>query len=275
MLTLSTKTLIVKCWKVEEDHGQQAVIPAWNNPAKAKIGDRIGFDVDEMVQEGEGEPRPMASNVKIRGQVDESRRAALTKGNPPTDIKTQVLYYLSDENLRKDKFFHNIITETEGGWVSTECILGCRRMKQLGASTKLILDGVQGSPGFEIRRAAGKEAVRRTTPPPPLEGAEGDAASIKPIRPQQPIKPQQPAKPPPSVQQPSKPAPNVQQPIKPSQGTKQAPQAAIGDDDVVDYLAHLEPAKAAELLRKATQKRRAIAENGGDAGRQPKIMRRA
>jgi len=192
-LVPTTKTLLIKSWKVVEEFGHEAVIPAWNNPAGAAVGDRISFDLEEMVQEGDGEPKPMATNVFVRGQVDEATKANLIKAAPPpTDVRSQVLYYLSDENLATDKFFHNIITETEGGWVSVSSILGCRRIKQLGASTKSVLEAVRNSPGIEVRDTTGQEAVRRTTPPPPLKGSAGVPAPRKsPPPPQQATPPEE------------------------------------------------------------------------------------
>lgn len=149
-----------------EEFGSEAVIPAWNNPAGAKVGDRINFDVEDLIQEGEGEPKPMATNVIIKEQKERTPR------HLPKDLKAQVLYYLSDENLRKDKFFHDIIASSEGGWVSTSHILGCRRIQRLGASTNTIVEALSDTPGIEVRDVSGQEAVRRTSPPPPLEVAE-------------------------------------------------------------------------------------------------------
>jgi hypothetical protein len=32
-------------------------------------------------------------------------------------IKEQIEYYLSDKNLKKDNFFHNLITGNKEGWI--------------------------------------------------------------------------------------------------------------------------------------------------------------
>merc|ERR1712194_312767 len=167
----TTKTLLIKCWKATEEFGGEAVLPSWSNSVEAKVGDKISFDVEDMVQEGEGEPRPLAKNVSIR----ERGAGNVAKGPPPTDVRTQILYYLSDENLRTDKFFHDTIASSEGGWISTDIFLGCRRIKQLAATTKSIINGLRDAPGIEVHDAPGEEAVRRTSPSPPLEGSNAVA----------------------------------------------------------------------------------------------------
>lgn len=178
----ATKTLLIKCWKANDEFGCEAVIPKWNNPNEAKVGDRISFDLEEMVQEGEGDPRPMACNVFIRERGADPHAG---KNRPLTDVRTQVLFYLSDDNLKTDKFFQDIIAANEGGWIATTDILGCRRMKQLGASTKSIIECLRDATEVEVRDTPGKEAVRRKSPPPPLDeaaiAAKGQGKAKAPI----------------------------------------------------------------------------------------------
>merc|ERR1712086_295819 len=103
--------------------------------------------------------------------IRERGTGAVAKGPAPTDVRTQILYYMSDENLRTDKFFQEQIASSEDGWISTDVFLGCRRVKQLAATTKSIIDGLRGAPGIEVHDTPGEEAVRRTSPPPALEGS--------------------------------------------------------------------------------------------------------
>jgi len=163
----ATKTLLVKAWKAQEEFGDEAIIPLPCNYVRAKVGDKITFDVGQFMQEGEGKPKPLANNVIIR-QRGLAIGEGLIKGPALTDVRTQVLYYLSDANLRTDRFFQDIIAKTEGGWISTDFLLLCRRLKKIGASAKSIIQCLRGAPGFEVRDLPGQEAVRRTSPPPAL-----------------------------------------------------------------------------------------------------------
>lgn len=91
-------------------------------------------------------------------------------------LREQVCYYLSDENLRFDTFFQGIIAVTDGGWIELSKIVGCRKMQQMAVTVAELLaalDGVDdsGTSLVELRREPeGTEAVRRTAPPPSLEG---------------------------------------------------------------------------------------------------------
>ena len=167
-----TKTLLIKSWGALEEFGDEAILPLSCNYVGAKIGDKITFDVKEMAQEGEGKPRPLAKNVVIR-----SRGHAVAEGtvNGPAlaDVRSQVLYYISDENLRTDKFFQDVIAASEGGWIDTHFFLLCRRLKQLGASTKSIIESLRDVSGVMAPGCAGvsnfpeSTAVETGQPPRP------------------------------------------------------------------------------------------------------------
>lgn len=48
-------------------------------------------------------------------------------------------YYLSDENLKFDKFFHDKISAEKEGWLEMELILSCNKMKTMRATKAFIL----------------------------------------------------------------------------------------------------------------------------------------
>lgn len=48
------------------------------------------------------------------------------------DIKKQVEYYLSDQNLAQDELFHK--TLTENGTLKIDLILKCNKIKKLNAT---------------------------------------------------------------------------------------------------------------------------------------------
>lgn len=99
-------------------------------------------------------------------------------------VRSQVMYYLSDANLRNDSYMQSIITTSPGGWVHLSVILGCRRMQKAGVTLRELLDALRHElpedpePGdaehyvvalgddTQLREApSGQEAVRRKRPP--------------------------------------------------------------------------------------------------------------
>jgi len=157
-----TGNMLVKSWKVSERYGTEAMIPKMANPAGAVVGDKISFEILER----ENGARPLAVNVVVRGHVD---LAAQAQG-PPNELRRQILYYLSDDNLKTDKFFQGVIASNEGGWIPMTTILGCPRMKQMKATVENVFAAVRDATEVELKEApAGEEAIRRTTPAPALD----------------------------------------------------------------------------------------------------------
>lgn len=75
------------------------------------------------------------------------------------DIRTQVEYYLSDNNLQRDNFFYNKILESTDGWIDLDFILACNKIKALGVSKEAIIDAVKSSAQVEINESGDK--IRR------------------------------------------------------------------------------------------------------------------
>ena len=48
------------------------------------------------------------------------------------EIKTQIEYYLGDENLKKDDFFHRLISADANGYLDLDIILKCNKIKKKG-----------------------------------------------------------------------------------------------------------------------------------------------
>mmetsp|Transcript_54456 Transcript_54456/g.129774 ORF Transcript_54456/g.129774 Transcript_54456/m.129774 type:complete len:558 (+) Transcript_54456:85-1758(+) len=90
-------------------------------------------------------------------------------------IREQVKFYLSDENLSRDAFFHELISNVDGGWVALSTILSCRRMQQMKVVEDEVLDSLKGVEWLEIRNGEPEKeleaAVRRSTPLPAFEVA--------------------------------------------------------------------------------------------------------
>ena len=75
------------------------------------------------------------------------------------EIKTQVEYYLSDENLKKDAFFHGLISSDANGYLDLEFILKCNKIKKKGWTKDDLIKGIEISNLVELDGS--KKKVRR------------------------------------------------------------------------------------------------------------------
>jgi hypothetical protein len=83
-------------------------------------------------------------------------------------LQKQVEYYMSDSNLKHDKFFHDKISENENGWLSLNFILACNKIKALTTDAKDIVESMKASSVVEVNEAG--DALRRRNPLPAFEG---------------------------------------------------------------------------------------------------------
>ena len=74
-------------------------------------------------------------------------------------IKTQIEYYLGDENLKKDSFFHNLIISDANGYLDLDYIMKCKKIKEKGWTRDDIRKGIELSNFVELDKT--KEKVRR------------------------------------------------------------------------------------------------------------------
>jgi len=63
----------------------------------------------------------------------------------PATIRKQIEYYMSNENLKTDKFFQTIIKQSEGGFVGVEHFLNCRKISALKCVSAEILKSCEDS----------------------------------------------------------------------------------------------------------------------------------
>jgi hypothetical protein len=75
------------------------------------------------------------------------------------NIRRQVEYYLSDTNLKTDKFFHDLISANEGGYVSMDSLLKCRKLTSLTTSPDVVAQAVKSS--TEVETSSDATGVRR------------------------------------------------------------------------------------------------------------------
>jgi len=85
-------------------------------------------------------------------------------------LKKQVEYYLSDENLKHDKFFHEKITADAEGWLDMSLVLSCNKMKTLKATAEDVIAALKDST-VEVRETDAAKFIRRpgNAPLPTLE----------------------------------------------------------------------------------------------------------
>mmetsp|Transcript_11164 Transcript_11164/g.21955 ORF Transcript_11164/g.21955 Transcript_11164/m.21955 type:complete len:385 (-) Transcript_11164:1265-2419(-) len=75
-------------------------------------------------------------------------------------IRKQVEFYLSDANLKTDKFFHDVISSSADGYVSMDVLLKCRKLKSLTSSPDVIAQALKSSTEVEVNSDG--SGVRRT-----------------------------------------------------------------------------------------------------------------
>lgn len=75
------------------------------------------------------------------------------------NIKKQVEYYLSDSNLKTDKFFHDVISSSEEGYVPLDTLLKCRKLKSLTSSAEVVVQAIKTS--TEVEAKSDGSGIRR------------------------------------------------------------------------------------------------------------------
>ena len=86
----------------------------------------------------------------------------------PTDatIKKQIEYYLSDNNLSRDRFFREQIETDKGGWVDIAHFLNCNKVKNMGISSERIADSCAESTAVEVNETRTKIRRKDNAPLP-------------------------------------------------------------------------------------------------------------
>lgn len=89
-----------------------------------------------------------------------------TKDSHPQaqEIKTQMEYYLSDENLKKDTFFHEKISSDPNGYIDLDLFLKCNKIIKSKWTKEDLISGIKLSSEIELNDNSSK--VRRKDNPP-------------------------------------------------------------------------------------------------------------
>jgi len=135
-----------------------------------------------MAAEGEAQKRKEPEPSTDEAKLAESKEATKTEDAKPGDaepedtkvaepppkklkqtppdsaaVQKQVEYYLSDENLKGDQFFHEKISANGEGWMPLSLILSCNKMKAMKATLEDVVKALEGSKlevkdGVSVRR---------------------------------------------------------------------------------------------------------------------------
>merc|ERR1719336_1111326 len=116
-------------------------------------------DKEAKATESKAEPKGAGS----KEEPDAKRAKTEPTGKPtqeatPKVVRKQVEYYLSDENLRHDKFFHEKISADPDGWLDMSLILSCNKMKAMSATKEAVVKALEES---KLELKEGNVAVRR------------------------------------------------------------------------------------------------------------------
>ncbi|CAE7315950.1 La, partial [Symbiodinium necroappetens] len=85
-----------------------------------------------------------AEKRKEGGAEPDAKRLKPTPPDPAV-VRKQVEYYLSDENLKYDKFFHDKISANADGWLDMSFILSCNKMKSMRAGKDDVIAALKES----------------------------------------------------------------------------------------------------------------------------------
>lgn len=92
------------------------------------------------------------------------------KPNPPDPsvVRKQIEYYLSDDNLKFDKFFHEKISADPEGWLEISLVLSCNKIKTMKTTSEDVLTSLKGS-AIEVNDDNSKIRRPGNLPLPTLE----------------------------------------------------------------------------------------------------------
>jgi len=80
-------------------------------------------------------------------------------------IVTQVEYYMSDVNLKRDSFFQSQMSKNDG-FIHVDVLLKCNKLKKLTSDADAVMAALEAS---DLIISEDKKSVKRKTPAPPLD----------------------------------------------------------------------------------------------------------
>jgi len=143
---------------------------------------KLTLSVDAALAVCERElPGPTVDKTALEGLYHREKGDREAPGNQDVICK-QVEYYFSDTNLKKDKFFHDLISKTEGGYLGIDVLLKCNKLKGMTQSQEEVANAVALS--GEVELSADRMSVRRvgSRPLPTLDSSKKTVAPAKPAK---------------------------------------------------------------------------------------------
>lgn len=116
-------------------------------------GDKPVEKVEKETSEVEKESTQEASQEEKLSQAD------LTKLE--REIIRQVEYYFSENNMRRDKFLNQKISENEEKWIEISVLLTFNRLKAISEDPKMIIDALEKSPNGTVQISEDRLKLRR------------------------------------------------------------------------------------------------------------------
>jgi hypothetical protein len=93
------------------------------------------------------------------------RERSPRRGFNEADVVKQIEYYLSDGNLKGDKFFHEKISSSAEGWIPMADIMNCNNIKKMKVTAEDCAKALEKSAKVEVHKAEGGEYEIRRSPP--------------------------------------------------------------------------------------------------------------
>ena len=111
----------------------------------------ISIALKEAKQEEDSQPE--------KGEKDSQEKSDLSKLE--NDIIRQVEYYFSENNMRRDKFLNQKISENEEKWIDISVLLTFKRLQAITEDPKTIVDALEKSPNGTVQISDDRLKLRR------------------------------------------------------------------------------------------------------------------
>jgi hypothetical protein len=103
-------------------------------------------EMKDATKEGEAKTEEAPKIAVVAKDPDEPEAKRLKTASPDAAlVRKQVEYYLSDENLKFDAFFHEKISADPGGWLELNFVLSCNKMKAMRATKEDVIGALKES----------------------------------------------------------------------------------------------------------------------------------
>jgi hypothetical protein len=146
--------------KAEEKPTEKLAEDAKMEDAKAEEKLAVKQAEAQPAAQKRAEPEPAVADTEKPVEAAKEPEVKRLRASLPDSaaVRKQIEYYLSDENLKSDKFFHDKISGDPEGWLGLDMIMGCKKIKDMRATTEDILNALAGS---KLEVGKDRTAIRR------------------------------------------------------------------------------------------------------------------